>query len=64
MKIFRDYTLRWWEISVLKLTVLSFGLLVGSQWPNVFLKYSTIPLVIFIAGTIYLVVVLFKKPHA
>ena len=36
MKIFRDYTLHWWQASLLKVCVLAFGIIVGVYWSAFF----------------------------
>jgi hypothetical protein len=39
MKLFRPCTFAWWQLSLLKLSMASLGLAVGSTWPEVFGTY-------------------------
>ena len=34
--MFRDYTMRWWQVSLLKVSLAAFGLAVGATWPGAF----------------------------
>ncbi len=39
MNIFQDVNLKWWHVSLLKFSVLFFGIFVGANWPTVFEPY-------------------------
>jgi uncharacterized membrane protein len=63
MKIFKDYTLHWWQFGLLKLSLIAFGILLGSRWANMF---STPPitivlLVLFIVPSLYLIAITLKQ---
>lgn len=51
----------WWQIGLLKLSVLSLGIAIGARWPEVFLPYLTHLIVITVLLGIYLLFVWFKK---
>ena len=36
MRIFKDYTMRWWQVSLLKISMMAFGLAVCATWPGAF----------------------------
>ena len=36
MRIIKDYTMRWWQVSLLKVSMMAFGLAVGATWPGAF----------------------------
>jgi len=54
MNVFRDYTLKWYDAGILKWTTFAFGLFVGAKWPGVFEGWTTLILVLGMAGVIYL----------
>lgn len=54
MNPFKTFTLRWWQASVFKLSLLSFGLLIGSAWPGIFAAWRMELLVLFVITTAYI----------
>ena len=36
MNPFRSYTLEWWQIGLLKISMIAFGIALGATWPGVF----------------------------
>lgn len=63
IKIFRDFSLHWWQISIFKLTLTAFGILIGSYWHEFFSQYCYLILVLFVVGIIYLTLLWFQKQH-
>lgn len=61
MNIFKNYVYSWWQVGLLKLALLSFGLAIGSYWPDVFSIYTTHLVVLGIALGIYLGFVSLKQ---
>ena len=53
MKLFRNYTMTWWQIGLLKLYVFVVGLLVGSFFVEVVSGWYTPLLVVFIVLLVY-----------
>jgi hypothetical protein len=53
LKIFRSYTFTWWQLSLLKISVLALGLAVGSTWPQLFTGWRELLLVLFVAPAFY-----------
>jgi len=54
MNIFKDVTLKWWQGSIFKLCMASFGVVVGATWPEIFAPWTTPLLVIFVVTAAYL----------
>ncbi|MAG91951.1 hypothetical protein CMO83_04710 [Candidatus Woesearchaeota archaeon] len=61
MNIFKDITLKWWQGSIFKLTMMAFGVAVGTTWPAIFSSWTTVLWIIFVVGAIYLATVWFKQ---
>ena len=36
MRIIKDYTMRWWQVSLLKISMMALGLAVCATWPGAF----------------------------
>ena len=53
VKIFRSYTFAWWQLTLLKISVLALGLAVGSTWPDLFAGWRELLLVLFVAPAFY-----------
>ena len=61
MNILKPITLLWWQVSIFKLSLISAGVYIGATWPELFEKWTTVILVIFIVTTLYLLPVWFKN---
>jgi len=61
MKIFRDYTLTWWQTGMLKVSVVCIGIAIGANWPEIFVKYTALLVIVAVVFGIYLAVISFKK---
>ena len=48
MNIFKSITLKWWQGSLFKISILSLGIAIGASWPNIFLNW-VIPLTVLFA---------------
>ena len=42
MKIFKQHTYQWWEMGILKLSLLLLGITIGAYWQQAFLPYIAI----------------------
>lgn len=53
VKIFRSYTFAWWQLSLLKISLLALGLAVGSTWPELFASWRELLLILFVGPAFY-----------
>lgn len=60
MGLFREYKMHWWQVGILKITLLVAGILIGAHWPSVFetTVWLTILWIVFVLGVTYLLVTL------
>jgi hypothetical protein len=61
MNIFKSGTFTWWQAAILKVSLLSIGLAIGSTWAEVFAPYAVVLAIIGIALGLYLIPAWFKK---
>jgi hypothetical protein len=61
MKFFKSFTFAWWQLSLLKLSMVAFGLAVGSTWPGVFAGWRDLLLILFVVTAFYLSYVWLKQ---
>lgn len=59
MSIFKTKTLRWWQVSLLKICCLAFGIAAGAYWAPFFLPYLWPILIVGIVLALYLAFVWF-----
>jgi len=61
MNIFRTWTFKWWEISLLKICLLSLGIILGLYFYDYLIGLMWLWWVLFIITTIYFLPKVFKK---
>ena len=61
MKIFKDYTFKWWQMGMLKLALFFFGLAIGAYWSGLFLSWAAVLFVIGLVFGVYIAFVAFKQ---
>jgi len=61
MTLFKDYTFAWWQLSLLKISMVALGLAVGSLWPAVVSGWRDLLLVLFVVPAFYLSYVWLKQ---
>jgi hypothetical protein len=53
-KLFREYTFTWQEVSIFKISLVSFGISVGAIWHSFWLEYIYIMLLITLLTGVYI----------
>jgi hypothetical protein len=61
MKFFKSFTFAWWQLSLLKLSMVALGLAVGSTWPGVFAGWRDLLLILFLVPAVYVSYVWLKQ---
>jgi len=59
--LFTSFTFAWWQLGLLKLSLLSLGVVVGSTWPGVFVGWRTLLVVPFVGPAFYVSYVWLKQ---
>jgi len=54
MKLFGTYKLEWWQIGLIKITLLLFGIAIGAYWYSVWMPYLMTLLVVAVILALYL----------
>jgi hypothetical protein len=52
-KLFGDLTFKWWEVSLLKSTMFSVGIVLGVEWSSVLREWIGWFIIIFGIGIVY-----------
>jgi hypothetical protein len=61
MKIFKDYTLTWWQASLLKVCLISLGMLIGIYFYNFVVGLIWLWWILFIITGIYFIIYLLSS---
>ncbi len=61
MNIFNPVTLKWWQVGLFKISLVSFGVFVGANQQQVFQEWLTVLLVIFVVTSLYLLTTVWWK---
>ena len=61
LTFFTPVTLTWWQVVLLKLSLLSLGVVVGATWPGVFVGWREVLLVVFVVPAFYFTYVWFSQ---
>jgi len=61
MNLFKPLTLRWWEGSLFKLSMVALGIVLGAAWPGVFSPFIPLLLILFAVPALYLSWVWWKQ---
>jgi hypothetical protein len=61
MKILRTWSFQWWEVGLIKLCLLSLGILLGLYFYDDLIGFIWLWWVIFVITAIYFIVYFFKK---
>lgn len=61
MNVFKSYTLKWWQGSVFKVSVLSLGLIIGASWPEILAPWRALFAILFLVSSAYISYVWWKQ---
>jgi len=61
MKLFKSYTLTWWQIGILKLALLAAGTAIGAYWHGFFGANLMALVVIAVVASAYVAYVTLKR---
>ncbi len=61
MTLFTPLTLTWWQVGLFKLSLLSLGVVMGSTWPELFMGWRDVLVVLFMVPAFYLTYVWFRQ---
>jgi len=61
MNIFKSFTMKWWQGSLFKYSMIFLGIIIGATWPEVFSAWRSVLLVLFALPAIYLSWVWWKQ---
>ncbi|HMP67403.1 MAG TPA: hypothetical protein PKA60_01485 [Candidatus Paceibacterota bacterium] len=64
MKIFSNWTFKWWEVGILKIGLISLGILLGIYFGEYISGLSWLWWLLFIATAIYFLVRMFGKNNS
>jgi uncharacterized membrane protein YoaK (UPF0700 family) len=61
MKMFHDYTFKWWQLGVFKLSLLSIGAIIGSYWSQFVSDYLFLFVTVAVLATAYIIYLALKQ---
>lgn len=61
MNIFKGIKLNWWQLGMLKASLISFGIIIGLNWASFFLDLLPLLWIIFIITAAYILYLWFKQ---
>ena len=61
MTFLKSFAFAWWQLSLFKLSMVAFGVVVGSTWPGLFVGWRELLLVVFVVPAFYVSYVWMKQ---
>ncbi|MBI3495087.1 hypothetical protein HY065_00465 [Candidatus Berkelbacteria bacterium] len=61
MNIFKTFKLKWWQGSLLKLSMLAAGIAIGATWPEIFFGWTVTLWLIAIVAAVYITIIWWKQ---
>jgi hypothetical protein len=63
MNIFRTWSLKWWEVGLMKICLVSFGIILGLYFHDYLIKITSLWWVLFVVISVYFIPKVFKKEN-
>jgi len=60
-RAFKTVTLKWWQAALMKVSLISFGIIIGIAWSDYLFNSINIFFILFLVPAIYLVYVWWKQ---
>ncbi len=61
IRIFREYTMSWLQVGLLKISMMAFGLAIGATWPELFRERVVWLWLMFALPAVYLGIVFYPS---
>ena len=61
MNPFKSFTLKWWQGGLLKIALISLGIAIGANWPELFADWINALLILFLILAGYITIVWWKQ---
>ncbi len=61
MNIFKSFTLKWWQGSLLKIAMISLGVAIGATWPEIFIRWTSVLWLLSITLAVYISYIWLKQ---
>jgi hypothetical protein len=61
MNIFKSFTLKWWQVVLFKLSLISFGIILGVYFQAFFLQWIVFVTILFVLAGLYITTVWWKQ---
>ncbi len=61
MRLFKNVNFQWWQVSLLKLSVLAIGMAIGAYWSELFAQYAQILVIVGVVIGLYIFIIWSKQ---
>ncbi len=61
MNLFKSFTLKWWQAGLLKVSLISLGIILGVYFQEFFLQWIVLVTIAFVVPAIYIASVWWKQ---
>jgi len=61
VNIFKSFNLKWWQASLFKISMVAFGVALGTTWPEVFARWIFFIWLVFLTTAIYVTYIWWRQ---
>ncbi len=61
MNLFKTFTLRWWQASLFKISMLAAGIAIGAYWSSFFLSFLGALIVVAVVAGTYVTIIWWRQ---